>query len=80
MLMGAPRIRANSPTMLEFATRDQIRDGRLVEIFPDWPDERFPLYALYSSRGAACFVLIITRSQPASQERGPLLIEGWTSP
>src|SRR6267142_5300397 len=24
--------------------------GQLVDLFPDWPDERFPLYALYPSR------------------------------
>jgi DNA-binding transcriptional LysR family regulator len=27
-----------------------LADGRLVDLFPDWPDERFPLYALYRSR------------------------------
>jgi DNA-binding transcriptional LysR family regulator len=27
-----------------------LTDGRLVELFADWPDERFPLYALYPSR------------------------------
>ena len=27
-----------------------LADGRLVDLFPDWPDERFPLYALHPSR------------------------------
>ncbi len=36
--------------VLEFATRDELSDGRLVELFPDWSDERFPLYAIYPSR------------------------------
>ena len=27
-----------------------LADGRLVDLFPDWPDEHFPLYALYPSR------------------------------
>jgi DNA-binding transcriptional LysR family regulator len=36
--------------VLEFATRDQISDGRLVELFPDWSDELFPLHAIYPSR------------------------------
>ncbi|MFK0033659.1 LysR family transcriptional regulator [Pseudomonas monteilii] len=27
-----------------------LADGRLVELFPDWPDERFALYAAYPSR------------------------------
>jgi DNA-binding transcriptional LysR family regulator len=27
-----------------------LSGGRLVNVFPDWPDERFPLYALHPSR------------------------------
>jgi DNA-binding transcriptional LysR family regulator len=27
-----------------------LAEGRLIDLFPDWPDERFPLYALYPSR------------------------------
>jgi DNA-binding transcriptional LysR family regulator len=27
-----------------------LDDGQLVDLFPDWPDKRFPLYALYPSR------------------------------
>jgi DNA-binding transcriptional LysR family regulator len=27
-----------------------LAEGRLVDLFPDWPDERFPLYALHPSR------------------------------
>lgn len=27
-----------------------LREGRLVEVFPEWAEERFPLYALYPSR------------------------------
>jgi DNA-binding transcriptional LysR family regulator len=30
--------------------QDMLDDGRLIELFPDWPGERFPLYALYPSR------------------------------
>ncbi len=32
------------------SVREALAEGRLVELFPDWPDERFPLYALYPSR------------------------------
>ena len=28
----------------------QLDQGELIDLFPDWPDERFPLYALYPSR------------------------------
>jgi DNA-binding transcriptional LysR family regulator len=41
--------RAIAQTM-EFGVRHLIADGSLVDLFPDWPDERFPLYALYPSR------------------------------
>lgn len=27
-----------------------LAGGKLVDLFPDWPDERYPLYALYPSR------------------------------
>jgi len=30
--------------------QQQLDAGQLVDLFPDWPDERFPLYALYPSR------------------------------
>jgi len=30
--------------------QQQLDRGQLVDLFPDWPDERFPLYALYPSR------------------------------
>ncbi len=35
---------------MEFGVRQLIDDGILIDLFPDWPDERFPLYALYPSR------------------------------
>ncbi len=36
--------------ILEFVGRDLIHDGRLVDLFPDWPGERFPLHAIFPSR------------------------------
>lgn len=35
---------------MEFGVRRLVDDGKLIDLFPDWPDERFPLYALYPSR------------------------------
>lgn len=35
---------------LEYAAGSLIADGRLVRVLADWPDETFPLYALYPSR------------------------------
>jgi len=36
--------------MLLLGAEALIADGRLVNLFPDWPDEHFPLYAYYPSR------------------------------
>lgn len=36
--------------VMEVAVAPLLATGQLVELFPDWPDERFPLYALYPSR------------------------------
>lgn len=36
--------------MLDLGLATALKDGRLVDMFPDWPDERFPLYAFYPSR------------------------------
>ncbi|MDR6959308.1 DNA-binding transcriptional LysR family regulator [Pseudomonas brassicacearum] len=36
--------------VLELGVEAALREGRLIELFPDWPDEYFPLYALYPSR------------------------------
>ena len=32
------------------AVRDLLESRKLVELFPDWSDEKFPLYAYYPSR------------------------------
>jgi DNA-binding transcriptional LysR family regulator len=36
--------------MLLLGAEHLIREGRLVNLFADWPDERFPLYAYHPSR------------------------------
>ncbi|RFU49602.1 LysR family transcriptional regulator [Paraburkholderia sp. DHOC27] len=36
--------------VMEIGVEQIMRDGALVDIFPDWSDERFPLYALFPSR------------------------------
>lgn len=36
--------------VMALGVETSLADGSLVELFPDWPDERFPLYALYPSR------------------------------
>jgi DNA-binding transcriptional LysR family regulator len=36
--------------VMEFGAEDYLNSGQLIDLFPDWPDERFPVYALYPSR------------------------------
>lgn len=36
--------------VMEIGVEPMIASGKLVELFPDWGDDRFPLYALYPSR------------------------------
>lgn len=36
--------------MMNLGLAQWFDDGSLVNLFPDWPDEQFPLYALYPSR------------------------------
>jgi DNA-binding transcriptional LysR family regulator len=36
--------------VMALGIQDLLDQGRLVDLFPDWPGERFPLYALHPSR------------------------------
>jgi DNA-binding transcriptional LysR family regulator len=36
--------------VIDLGVADHLRDGRLINLFPDWPDERFPLYVYHVSR------------------------------
>ena len=36
--------------IMQLGSRDLLAEGRVVELFPDWSGELFPLYALYPSR------------------------------
>jgi DNA-binding transcriptional LysR family regulator len=49
-LIGACEAGAGICQVLEIGCREIIRSGRLVELFPEWSDEKFPLYAIYPSR------------------------------
>lgn len=39
--------------VMDFGTGSLLQQGQLVELFPDWADERFPLHAIYPSRRQA---------------------------
>jgi DNA-binding transcriptional LysR family regulator len=49
-MIGACEAGAGIAQILEIGTQPLLRSGRLVELFPEWSDERFPLYAIYPSR------------------------------
>src|SRR5277367_336006 len=49
-LIGACEAGAGIAQILEIGCAELLRRGRLVELFPEWSDERFPLYAVYPSR------------------------------
>jgi len=36
--------------ILELGTEELVRSKKLLNLFPDWSAERWPLYALYPSR------------------------------
>jgi DNA-binding transcriptional LysR family regulator len=36
--------------VMALGIRDQLEQGRLVDLFPDWPGETFPLYVIHPSR------------------------------
>jgi len=49
-LLGACAAGHGIAQVLALGTEDLRNNGTLVELFPDWPDERFPLYVLHLSR------------------------------
>ncbi|KAA0115643.1 LysR family transcriptional regulator [Methylobacterium sp. P1-11] len=49
-MIGACCEGAGIAQVMQLGSRNIVASGKLVEIFPDWPDETFPLYAIYPSR------------------------------
>ncbi|MHC2106604.1 LysR family transcriptional regulator [Methylobacterium sp. CM6246] len=49
-MIGACCEGAGIAQVMQLGSRNFVASGKLVEIFPDWPDETFPLYAIYPSR------------------------------
>lgn len=58
--------------IMEYGCAHLVAEGLLVDLFSDWPDERFPLYAFYPSRHQPSaktrafldFVIASTGAQP----------------
>jgi DNA-binding transcriptional LysR family regulator len=49
-MLGACTAGHGVAQILALGTEDLLSRGKLIELFPDWPDERFPLYAFHLSR------------------------------
>jgi DNA-binding transcriptional LysR family regulator len=49
-MVGACAAGAGIAQILAIGTEELMRRGDLIDLFPDWPGELFPLYALYPSR------------------------------
>jgi len=49
-LIGACEAGAGIGQILEIGCEQLLHSGRLIELFPEWSGERFPLYAIYPSR------------------------------
>jgi DNA-binding transcriptional LysR family regulator len=48
--LGACVAGAGIAQVLALSVQTELDRGDLIDIFPNWPDERFPLFALYPSR------------------------------
>jgi DNA-binding transcriptional LysR family regulator len=49
-LLEACRAGAGIAQIMELGTHESMADGSLVELFPDWNGETFPLHAIYPTR------------------------------
>lgn len=49
-MLGARLAGAGIAQVMALGVQDLLDQGRLIDLFPDWPDETFPLYAIYPSR------------------------------
>jgi DNA-binding transcriptional LysR family regulator len=49
-MLGACEAGAGIAQILQLGTRHLIESGALIELFPEWSGEMFPLYALFASR------------------------------
>jgi DNA-binding transcriptional LysR family regulator len=49
-MLGACVAGAGIAQVMEIGVEQLMRDGLLLDVLPNWPDEKFPLYALLPSR------------------------------
>ncbi len=49
-MLSACEAGAGIAQIMQLGSKHVVGAGRLVELFPNWPGELFPLYAIYPSR------------------------------
>jgi DNA-binding transcriptional LysR family regulator len=49
-MLGACVAGAGIAQIMAIGVEQLMAEGSLIDLFPDWPDEKFPLYALFPSR------------------------------
>jgi DNA-binding transcriptional LysR family regulator len=49
-MLGACEAGVGIAQIMSLGSSHRLENGKLVDLFPDWPGELFPLYALYPSR------------------------------
>lgn len=49
-LLGACEAGFGIAQIIKIGGESLLRSGRLIELFPEWSDERFPLYAIFPTR------------------------------
>jgi DNA-binding transcriptional LysR family regulator len=77
-MLGACLAGVGIAQVLALGVQEHLNEGRLVELFPDWPDETFPLYVLYPSRhlpparlrAFIDFILDVTRVEDVTKAGG----------
>lgn len=53
-LLSACEAGAGIAQVLEIGCEQLIRSGRLIDLFPEWSDERFPLHAIFPNPPTSC--------------------------
>ena len=49
-IFGACIAGAGIAQIMALGSQSLLQSGQLIELFPDWPDELFPLHAIFPSR------------------------------
>lgn len=62
--------------ILELGCRQLLDSGRLIELFPEWSDERYPLYAIHPPRLHRSPRNAVPLSQDGASQAVPVVMGG----